>query len=93
MDSVPTKPEVGNTQTDTSPTVKGCELGRELADCPLKRVGCGSLYSALMHVMPPWHLRIYVREQLPHDKEAQAWLRRLDDATPGARPASNGGWW
>lgn len=86
------KPESSNNQSDIPQQPEGCKLGRELADCPLKRVGCGSLYSAVMHVMPPWHLRIYVREHLPHDKEAQAWLRRLDDATPGARPSTNGGW-
>ncbi len=93
MQILAAKPELGNTQSDIPQTPEGCKLGRELGDCPLKRVGCGSLYDALMFIMPPWHLRIYVREQLPHDKEAQAWLRRLDDVTPGGSAASTRGWW
>lgn len=70
-----------------TPAVEGCKLGHALGVCPLQRVGCGSYFEALMYVMPPWHVRIYIREALANDKEAQAWLRRLDDVVPGARPS------
>jgi hypothetical protein len=74
--------------------VTPCMLGRELTDCPLKRVGCGSLYDALMHVMPPFHIRIFVREQLVGDRAAQDWLRRLDDVMPQTQPAARTReWW
>jgi hypothetical protein len=73
-------------KTQDSPQVNaGCMLGRELKDCPIKRAGCNSLYAALMHVMPPYHLRLLVRDQLAHDKAAQDWLRRLDDVLPEQR--------
>jgi hypothetical protein len=74
-----------NPQTEDGAEVQGCELGRELADCPLKKAGCGSLYSAVMYVMPPWFVRAYARENLGDEKEVQAWLQRLEDVTPGGK--------
>jgi putative DNA primase/helicase len=56
-----TDPQINN-QSDTPQPVEGCKLGRELTDCPLKRVGCGSLYDALLYITPPWSIREYVHE-------------------------------
>jgi hypothetical protein len=77
---------------EDTPAVEGCKLGRELSDCPLKRVGCGSLYDALMYISPPWSIRKYVRATMGDDAAARTWLKHLDDVTPNVRPANGRGW-
>jgi hypothetical protein len=60
--------------------VEVCQLGRPLGDCSLKRVGCGSLYEVLRHVMPPASLLVDLRRRKGHlPIEVQSWLDRLDD--------------
>lgn len=86
MNIVTEKTTLDKTQNDTpKEDPQGCLLGRELGNCPLQRRGCGSLYQALMYAMPPYHVRLLVREQLAGDSAAQAWLRRLDDILPEQR--------
>jgi hypothetical protein len=81
-------------QVDTAPQEPiGCKLGRELTDCPLKRVGCGSLYDALLYISPPWSIREYVRATMGNDAAARTWLKHLDDVTPNVCPANGRGWW
>jgi hypothetical protein len=93
MNSITEKSPAINNQSDTPQSVEGCKLGRELADCPLKRVGCGSLYDALLYITPPWIIREYVRATMGDDAAARTWLKHLDDVTPNVRPASTRGWW
>ena len=69
-------------------SAEDCKLGRKLGDCALRRqAGCGSLYAAMMHVLPPFHIRVMLREHLAGDKAAQDWLQRLDDVSPVPHPA------
>lgn len=63
-------------EADAQP--EGCKLGRELGECPLRRSGCGSLYDVLRYLMPPGHVREYIRARLGEDQAAMAWLARLD---------------
>lgn len=80
-------PTLDNVESKSPPEPEGCMLNRELGDCPIRRnAGCGSLYAAMQYVMPPYHVRLLVREQLAGDKAAQDWLRRLDDVLPEQRP-------
>ena len=75
-----------------TPEPQACMLGRELGNCPLRRkAGCGSLKDAVEYVLPPYHVRLMVRDQLAGDKSAQDWLRRLDDVLPQPRSTRDGG--
>jgi hypothetical protein len=82
------------TKTDESgvaTTPVDCGLHRPLGECPLKRSGqCDSLYDVLQFLFPPFAVRALVREHLASDREAQAWLARLDAALPGGRGQRDG---
>ncbi len=90
MNSISHKDEIFNNQSDIPQEPEGCKLGRELADCPLKRVGCGSLYSAVMYVMPPWSVREYLKATMGSDPAVKLWLAHLDNVTPNVRPSLSG---
>lgn len=69
-------PPAAAVEADAQP--EGCKLGRELGDCPLRRSGCGSLYDVLRYLMPPGHVREYIRARMGEDPAAMTWLARLD---------------
>jgi hypothetical protein len=90
MQSLAAKPESSNNQSDIPQEPEGCKLGRDLADCPLKRAGCGSLYSAVMYVLPPWSVREYLKATMGSDPAVKLWLAHLDHVTPNVRPSLSG---
>jgi hypothetical protein len=90
MNSISLKPESSNNQSDIPQQPEGCKLGRDLADCPLRRVGCGSLYSAVMYVLPPWSVREYVKATMGNDPAVKLWLTHLDHVAPNVLPSTTG---
>jgi hypothetical protein len=71
----------------STPTVAGCKLGRELGNCPLKD-HCGSLYDVMRYLIPEWSIREYIKATMGHDPTVRAYLARLDAAVPGKQPLS-----
>ncbi len=90
MNILAAKTELSKNQSDTPQELASCQLGRELGDCPLKRVGCGSLYDAVMYVLPPWSIRAYVKANMGNDPAVALWLAHLDHVTPNVRPSLSG---
>lgn len=70
----PTPPTT--TATDEAP--KGCELGRRLSHCALRRAGCGSLYEVLKYLYPPHSVIMELRNRADLPPEVADWLRRLE---------------
>jgi len=62
-------------------TPKGCELGRPLGDCSLRRAGCGSLYDVLRTVYPPMAVLQELRTRPDLDPDVARWLKRLETVT------------
>ena len=69
---MPTMP----TTTDAAP--RGCELGRRLSHCALRRAGCGSLYEVLKYLYPPHSVIMELRNRPDLPPDVVDWLRRLE---------------
>lgn len=65
----------------TEPRPKGCELGRSLGECHLRRAGCGSLYDVLCLLYPPPAVIAELRSRRDLDPDVVKWLRRLEAVT------------
>lgn len=74
------KPIERRPNTETSPT--GCELGRPLGDCALRRAGCGSLYEVLTRLYPPPALFAELGRVPDLDPAIVRWLKNLEAVTP-----------
>lgn len=69
--------------TEATPT--GCELGRPLGDCALRRAGCGSLYEVLTRLYPPPALLAELGRVPDLDPAIVRWLKNLEAVTPRQR--------
>ena len=61
---------------------KGCQLGRPLGECHLRRAGCGSLYEVLRTIYPPPALLAELGRLPDLDPEIVRWLKNLEAVTP-----------
>ena len=75
-------------QTFTSPQQEkteaepdGCQLGRKLGDCRLKRAGCGSLFEVLTYCYPPLQIIAELRSRSDLDPKVRGWLARIQAIT------------
>jgi hypothetical protein len=64
-----------NEEGTTTTELTGCQLGRELGECPL-RGKCDSLYDVLLFSYPP--LPILAAALGSDDPQVRAWARRMD---------------
>jgi hypothetical protein len=71
-------------KVENEPNPPGCQLGRELGQCPLKGK-CGSLIDVLTYMHPPAHAIAWAKAS--DDPQVRKWGERMDQLLVPVRTA------